>query len=375
MRIQIKWLLTGNVTPLTEQDDLLGPNTSILEVKGLIQGMFGFPAKDILLVCNHVLENHSRLRDVGIVDQNSADRIILTAHVVRSDSLEGKNPVVEGKEEAEEDDGDDNGIMEFTHEDMIMAMRMLGKEVPVGEDRLAELRSNAPRAAPEFVRRKAQQHEVASPKYDETPPVPTASASSEPSSQTAKEPVEPQREQKRTENVDPSSSASYRELVSVLQNMKHGLRREGVDQELAIKYPTVKEPYAYWDFRLPADHTLQHGCGAGNIVVELFFFGEYDVLDKAKFQQLVVALLDREGVRSKAVGSVREAGCMYPLVAVPLLVSVVDGWALGRRVFESFGVAPAQNSSAGESASAGAPMANPAGTAGAPGGKQECVCM
>jgi hypothetical protein len=373
MRIQIKWLLTGNVTPLKEQDDLLGPNTSVLEVKGLIQGMFGFPAKDILLVCGHVLENHSRLRDVGIVDQNSADRVILTAHVVRSDSLEGKNPVVEGKQAAEEEEAedDDAGIMEFTHEDMILAMRMLGKEVPVGEDRLAELRSNAPRAAPEFVRRKAQQQEVASPKYDEAP-VATTAASSEPSKTEA---AEQRSEPKKSESADPTTSASHRELVSVLQNMKHGLRREGVDQELAIKYPTVKDPYAYWDFRLPVDHTLQHGCGAGNIVVELFFFGEYDVLDKAKFQQLVVALLEREGVRSKAVGSVREAGCMYPLVAVPLLVSVVDGWALGRRVFESFGVAPAQNSSAGDSAASGAPIANPAGAAGTPGGKQECVCM
>ena len=315
MRISIKWLMTGHVTDVQDTDAILGPQSTIWELKGLITIAYGFPAKEIILVDKHVLENTIRLRDIGIVDQKSADEHILTAHVVRGEALESSN--------LEDDEGEpDNGIMEFTHEDMIVAMRMLGKTVPIGEERLREIRLQAPRSAPQFLR--------------QVPPPASANSDTE---KVSFEESNPAVEKKSVQVGD----RSWSRLCSVFKNLDHGLRREGVDEQLSVRYPGVGEPYVYWDLRLPISMALQNECNSGEICVEVFFFGEFEVIQPEKFHQLVASTLNTSGVRVRPVGTPREAGCMYPLVAVPVCMSVADCWSFGDRVFEDFGIpAPAQ---------------------------------
>jgi hypothetical protein len=162
MRIHLKWFITGKVTPLEERDELLGPATTVLEVKGLIQLKYTYPAKHMLLIAGkQLLENETTLAEAGIVDQAAADDAthVLTVHVLSGADLE-------------DDDDDDevaantktgSSIHEFTHEDFIKASKMLGRELPVSRARAAEVRAAAPRARPSFL--------DAKPAVAEDPPV------------------------------------------------------------------------------------------------------------------------------------------------------------------------------------------------------------
>jgi hypothetical protein len=301
MKVKLRWFVTGNLSEIDEADDLLNPNTTILELKGLIQGRFGFPPKELAVIYKHLLDNHITLGEIGIMSSDSD--IVLTSHVVRPQAKLEKGNSIDGQPtEAEEDDEDD--LQEFTHDDFILAMRMLGRDVPVTGDRLKQVRENAPRSRPTFV----------------------------PSAQ----PAAPS-ETVPGDEYNPRNTEVHR----IFRDMRHGMRKEGVDKEFQIEYPGAEEPFAYWDMRLPEDERHQGRCTLNEVCFELFFFGEFKYIkDHDKFCALVQRLLEvKAGVKARTPLPIREAGCMYPLVAIPVIMTDMEGNMLGSLLFEEFGTA------------------------------------
>jgi hypothetical protein len=339
MRIHLKWFITGKVTPLEERDELLGPATTVLEVKGLIQLKYTYPAKHMLLIAGkQLLENETTLAEAGIVDQAAADDAthVLTVHVLSGADLE-------------DDDDDDevaantktgSSIHEFTHEDFIKASKMLGRELPVSRARAAEVRAAAPRARPSFL--------DAKPAVAEDPPVfqDTTAAS-------GSAPIIPNR-------------AGRPSAANIFRNVLYGLRKEGLEKLFAVRYPGAAEEFDFWDLRL--SHDPRAPAAPGQLAMELYYFGEIEKVDSGRLQALAVDALSQHGFRVAPFGAIREAGCMYPLIAVPVVMSEDEAYRLGDAVFERFGIplseapAPPQRT---------APAQGPAGS----GEKGDCVVM
>lgn len=302
MIVKLKWFMTGNMTEMDEADDLLNPNTTILEVKGLIQVRFGFLPKEIALIYKHLLDNHVTLGEIGIT--SSASDIVLTAHVIRSQAgLEKKNAL-----DGEEEEVGDDDLQEFTHDDFILAMKMLGKDVPVSGDRIQQVRENAPRSRPAFLNATQQQRmqEEAAPSANPT-------------------------------GYNPRNT----EVHKIFQDFRYGMRKENVDKEFSVEYPGIPEPFQYWDMRLPEDDRHQSLCTLNEVCFELFYFGEFTVIkDQEKFLTLIRRVLEvKAGVNARTPLPCREAGCMYPLVAIPVVMTEMEGMMLGNLLLEDFGSA------------------------------------
>lgn len=304
MRVKLRWFVTGNLSEIDEADDILNAQTTILELKGLIQGRFGFPPKELALISKHLLDNHTTLGEVGVTSSDSDT--VLTAHVIRSQAkLEKRNSIGGQSVEPEVEEPDDDDLQEFTHDDYILAMRMLGRDVPVTGDRLKQVRENAPRSRPTFV--------------------PSVSAAPR------------ETEAALSGDYNPRNTEVHR----IFRDMRHGMRKENVDKTFQIEYPGVEEPFSYWDMRLPEDGRHQGQCSLNEVCFELFFFGEFKhIKDHEKFCALVQRVLEvKGGVRARMPLPIREAGCMYPLVAVPVIMTEMEGSMLGGLLFEEFGTA------------------------------------
>lgn len=335
MKVQVKWFLTGKISSFEEADDILGPQTSIAELKGLIQIRFGFHVSEIVLIKDHLLENDSTLEKIGLV--GSPKDPILTAHVIRESELEPSNIKSE------------TSIEEYSHTDFILAMKMLGKPVPITDERLLAMRMNAPRQRPSFLNvperhmahrgsggiRQAGDNSSFSLQRPDFHPMPGSKAASSPSPST--------QEVSQNRNDGEDSSLRYNpratQVYKIFENVLYGLRREGVDEEFQLPYPGM-DPLSFWDARVP-DPSLQYEreCEANEICLELFYFGEFKaVKDHQKLIALVHQTIDsKAGVRVRVPCRLREAGCMYPLIAVPIVLSEVDALVLGDRFFEDFG--------------------------------------
>ncbi|ORC84605.1 uncharacterized protein TM35_000431730 [Trypanosoma theileri] len=305
MKIKLKWFVTGMQSVIDEVDELLNPKTTILEVKGLIQIRFGFIPSEVILIHQHLLENYTTLQEVGCVGKE--DDPIITAHVLRQ------------SEENDDDVGGDDALQEFSHEDFILAMQMLGKSVSVSNERIKEVREFPPRMRPVFLDLSPP---LAVPKRTNTnsipPPPPGMPGAS------------------LAQKYDPSLTQVYQ----IFSQARHGMRREGCDKKFSIHYPGISESFPYWDARLPDMlHYQSIPCGIGEICLELFYFGEFSAIDAPeKFLTLVQqSLLELCGMNVKTPLPMREAGCIYPLVACPIVLSELDAMELGDTLFDDFG--------------------------------------
>ncbi|EPY31541.1 hypothetical protein STCU_03404 [Strigomonas culicis] len=310
MKVVLKWFATGKVSDLEETSALLNPDTTIAEVKGLIQIRFGFLASEVLLIKEHLLENRVSLRSLGIVGLPTDPA--LTAHVVRMSELEASNLDVD-------DTSHDDDLQEFTHADFILAMKMLGKQVPVSDERIVQMRMNAPRQHPAFLDAMGGKGRAGGPGG-------------------AMNPAPPMGMPGLGGNIQAYNPRNT-EVCQIFLNVRYGPRKEGVDQMFAIPYPGV-EPFAFWDMRPPDVFTsAQQPCSPGEVVMELFYFGEFSIIkDHQKFLALVKQSVETKvGVRVQTPLPMREAGCMYPLVACPVILSELDAMELGDVFFEDFG--------------------------------------
>lgn len=308
MKVHVKWFLTGKISDIEDRDDILNPNSTIAELKGLLQIRFGFSAKEILLIKDHLLENNVTLRSVGIVGQPNDP--VLVAHVVRESELEASNISVD-------DTSKDDDLQEFSHADFILAMKMLGKEVAVSDDRMVAMRLNAPRQRPAFLN------------------TPQAGASG-PAGALQPPPTMPGFRGGAVPVYDPRNTEAYK----IFARVEYGLRKVGIDQALAVHYPGL-EPFAFWDIRPPDTlyYSTANLCQTGELCLELFFFGEFAAIkDPEKFKALAKQTIEsKAGVRLQTPLPLREAGCMYPLVSCPVVLHEMDAIELGKIVFEDFG--------------------------------------
>lgn len=313
MKVSIKWFLTGKVTPVEDNDEILSPKTTIAELKGLIQLRYGFSAREILILKDHLLENSATLESAGIT--GTATDPVLTAHVVRESELDVAN--------AEQDDTtNDDNLQEFSHADFILAMKMLGKEVPVSDSRLLELRAKAPRRRPDFLNDTSTSQVEGDEGDSGSIPLPPPGMPGIPAGPIA--------------TYNPRRTEVYRMFAKVM----YGLRREGVDNALAVQCPDVPEPFPFWDVRTPDSFSnVEQHCGVGEICLEAFYFGEFAaVKDQSRFMAVVQYTLETKvGIRPRTPLPLREAGCMYPLIACPIIVPELDATDLGEYVFEDFG--------------------------------------
>lgn len=323
MKVRIKWFITGNISEFEENDGILGPQTTMMELKGLIQIRFGYPAKEILLIYGKLLENNVRLRDIGINSSEDSKTKLITCHVVRTDGkLEGDN------NDGVEDENDDD-LQEFTHEDMALAMRMLGKTVPVPTDRMAEVRQAPPRSRPTFLNAEP----TAAP-----PRAEAAEPAKAPDGHTLTVPPSIARN-------DPNYTMKSTKIHEIFGNMMYGMRSIEAEDNYSIQFPGVTTPYQYWDMRLPENARYQemYCQHTYEVCFELFFFGEWQPISTdeggKRFLALVRQLLETKlGIKAKTPVPPREAGCMYPLIAVAVVVTETEGMELGEAVFEDFGL-------------------------------------
>jgi hypothetical protein len=221
----------------------------------------------------------------------------------------------------DDDEGNDDDLQEFSHDDFILAMKMLGKDVPVSDERIAQVRMQAPRSRPAFL----------------NTPAPTAA-----------EPV-------AEGGYNPRSTEVHR----IFREFRHGMRKENAEKEFCIEYPGVQDAFQYWDMRLPEDDKHQGACTLNEVCFELFFFGEFTmVTDHSKFFALTRRMLEvKAGVNARTPLPMREAGCMYPLIAVPVVMTEMEGMNLGLLLFDDFGTALPSGRVSDDSGVAGKPSA------------------
>lgn len=307
----MKWFVTGRYSVIEDSDAILSPDTTIAELKGLIQIRFGFSSKELLLILDHLLENTVTLRSLNIMGQ-SCDPI-MTAHVVRESLLEMSNL-------DQDDTSKDDDLHGFSHADFILAKKMLGRDVPVPDDRLVAMRLNAPRQRPVFldIRRK-DEDDAAGPERVPQPPhgMPGLAGC-------------------EILTYDPKKTTVYQ----IVSRVQYGPRKEGVDTEFAIQSPGVDAPFPFWDMRTPDPFAGIDGqCAPGEVCLELFYFGDFDaVKDQSGFLLVVRQILQsKAGVRLRTPLPLREAGCLYPLIAVPIVLHEMDAMELGDILFENFG--------------------------------------
>lgn len=312
MRVTVKWFLTGRYSVIEDSDAILSPDTTIAELKGLIQIRFGFASNELLLILDHLLENTVTLRSLSIMGQPCDP--IMTAHVVRESMLEMSNLG------DQDDTSKDDDLHEFSHADFILAMKMLGKDVPVPDDRLVAMRLNAPRQRPVFLdaRREGEDDAAGPERVPQPPPGMPGLAGCE----------------------IPAYDPKKTEVYQIVSRIRYGPRKEGVDTEFAIQYPGVDEPFPFWDMRTPDPFARIDGqCAPGEVCLELFYFGDFDaVKDQSSFLLVVrQSLQSKAGVRLRTPLPLREAGCMYPLIAAPIVLHEMDAMELGDIFFEDFG--------------------------------------
>lgn len=331
MRILLKWFMTGNISPLEEDDSLLGPQTTVWEVKGLVQGRYTYPAKNLILIFNrNLLENHETLGEAaGIVDASTAESNVLTIHMLSDAELEGDDIDGDG-------DATDTSIHEFKHEDFAKVAAMLGREVPVAPKRVAEVRRDAPRARPAFL------NKPTTASYDGTALPHAGEGADGDGAEGDHAPPPP-----------PPDASQPRSAIEIFRTGYHGLRREGVDKDLSLTYPGVAEPFTFWDCR-PCE-VEGRAANPEDVRLDLFFFGDIKPVDSHRFSAMAVELLRQRGYKVSVSGSIREAGCMYPLIAVPVSLPDAEAQQLGHYVFEHFGkpVQPVRAQAAGLPAGGG----------------------
>jgi hypothetical protein len=143
----------------------------------------------------------------------------------------------------------------------------------------------------------------------------------------------------------------------IFEEFRYGLRKDGADVKFQVIYPGVRDPFQYWDMRLPEDDTHQDSmCSVNEVCFELFFFGEFKMIrDHEAFKALVARVLELNGgIKARLPLPIREAGCMYPLIAVPIVITELEGMELGAMLFDDFGTAlPASKVSEKGSVAAG----------------------
>lgn len=399
MKIRITWLATGAVLDLQESDDIIGPQTTFLEIKGFIQMRYGFRPQQLLLVCDQVLaEDEETLKQFGIVSTETADRKVIGCHVFSMEEAEKEQRELEqdkaneaeqkkrdakkaderkkqkeeggdtesnnntssvaGTEESGEQksktEGDEKpkakpaaatattSLLSFNHSDYQKALKILGKEkFTVSTNRLEQVANgNAPTHRPKFLdeQKAAKQQQfldTGAPAYATNDSVFGAATT--------------------TTTTDSSSSASpnYLEMLrpsaewrgreadklrNIFKFAEYGDRRKEADAFFRVDYPGYEGGIELWDVREDIMASISLDAQQKPLIIELFYFCDMEKgVELHKLGDMVRMKLEQRGLRVKVLGT-REAGCTYPLVAVAVTGETpAEIFQLGEVFFEEFG--------------------------------------
>ncbi|KAJ9458704.1 hypothetical protein DIPPA_16871 [Diplonema papillatum] len=314
MRLTINWPEAEKTGELNERDDVLNPESTMLDVKGLIHMWTGQSVgSQVICVGDRVAEEFDTLAALGITSQAAADAAPLVLMLNTSGP-----PAGGGAAEAEGRGG------EFTHEEFVKVKRALGHLPPVTQETRHE---------------EEKRREALARRFKEGAKPPRA------------RPQMLQGEQTKEE-----TNADKSKVYELFEKGLYGIRAENVNETLSVCLG--KETYEYWDLRLPETLPLRSACDrTDEIVLEIFYFGEMkEVPSQDAFKDKVrAALSGKAGVRATMLQHpLRDAGCMYPLIAMPIVVSHADAERLGQTVFEHFGRAMSpRNEGAGNSGKGG----------------------
>eukprot|EP01063_Lacrimia_lanifica_P025278 TRINITY_DN33055_c0_g1_i1.p2 TRINITY_DN33055_c0_g1~~TRINITY_DN33055_c0_g1_i1.p2 ORF type:complete len:328 (+),score=102.63 TRINITY_DN33055_c0_g1_i1:57-1040(+) len=321
MRVTLYWCDNDTTGTLEEDDAILNAESTIRDIKGLIKLASGESMRrQIILMEGEVCGNETTLSEWGVDSQEAADARPFTLVI----------------EDGEEDHDDPFAMTgEMSHEQYIRAQRAMGMRASVTQEtehqemlrREAIAQRVKPRARPSALL-------ASMPDPDPAPPTPA-----------------------NPHLVTTDTSQVYQTFIKG----KYGMRVEGVEEKLKVRTgPGKDDEYEYWDLRLVEDTSLRGRCDRScEIVLEIFYFGEIKKCGShERFKDLILKALARYGFEPEFLrtADLRDAGCMYPLIAVPIVMSHREADRLGHMVFEHFGrpmQPPAPSANAGAASNKG----------------------
>ena len=162
------------------------------------------------------------------------------------------------------------------------------------------------------------------------------------------------KKKKKAKKIDIAVEMDKEGLLSVFEKCQHGKRRDDMDKKLAAMGNPELEDLDFWDLRGSSEELP---CGEDQVAIEIFYFGEMEETgDPNTFKVHVIDRLRKVGVTG-AVAPVpfKEAGCMYPLIGIPMILPWTEALKLGNFVFEDFGVEQSHNAATHGEKSGGAP--------------------
>eukprot|EP01064_Diplonema_japonicum_P025646 TRINITY_DN3705_c0_g1_i1.p1 TRINITY_DN3705_c0_g1~~TRINITY_DN3705_c0_g1_i1.p1 ORF type:complete len:417 (+),score=123.83 TRINITY_DN3705_c0_g1_i1:715-1965(+) len=126
-------------------------------------------------------------------------------------------------------------------------------------------------------------------------------------------------------------------VMEVFEKLHHGKRRDDVDKQLACLGNPELEDMEFWDLRNSSEELKP---SMGQVALEVFYFGEMEEAGVPNtFKVNLIEKLASVGVNGAiAPADLKEAGCMYPLIGVPILLPWEDAVRFGNIVFENFGI-------------------------------------
>eukprot|EP00756_Hemistasia_phaeocysticola_P003720 Hpha_TRINITY_DN12414_c0_g1::TRINITY_DN12414_c0_g1_i1::g.42746::m.42746 len=313
MRMDIQFADTMQSGSLDESDDVLCPDSTWLDVKGLIKMWTSEPmSKQVLFVNGDEVDDHATLEQTGLGSQEALDKAKVVLGL--KDTEEEKTPT------------------EFSHEDFLKAARLAGVDAPVTKE---QQREEEVRRERKFAQQKA--------KRDAPRSRPAA-----------------------LDGMRKKQHYAEGTVNNIFEKCWHGMRKEGTDANLAVDPAGVTQkvdhegnpvdPFEYWDLRLVEDLQLRNRCEPGEIVLEIFYFGFHMpgkkasngkpypyITDEEEFKNRICKALSRNGLPVPVMDyPLRDAGCLYPLVACPARMTEHEAMILGKAVFDEFGVPPAE---------------------------------
>ena len=182
---------------------------------------------------------------------------------------------------------------------------------------------------------------VSDKKLKPSPPQVTESDEREASTPPPKEVDEPtehtDKKHKKSRKIVIAKDLGKLEITQTFEKMHHGKRREDVDKRLSVTGKPDLEDLEFWDLRACSEDLK---TGDNQVPLEVFYFGEMeDAGDLNTFKVNMIEKLSRRGIAGiVAPITPKEAGCMYPLIGIPIIIPWKQALRFGNLVFEDFGI-------------------------------------
>eukprot|EP01060_Flectonema_neradi_P007195 TRINITY_DN149_c4_g1_i2.p1 TRINITY_DN149_c4_g1~~TRINITY_DN149_c4_g1_i2.p1 ORF type:complete len:448 (+),score=115.42 TRINITY_DN149_c4_g1_i2:97-1440(+) len=145
-----------------------------------------------------------------------------------------------------------------------------------------------------------------------------------------------EKKKKKSKKIIIAKEMEKSEVLEAFTKMHHGRRRDDAEKRLQVTGKPDLEDLEFWDLRACAEDLP---TGDDQLALEVFYFGEMeDAGDLNTFKVNMIEKLARRGI-SGIVAPItpKEAGCMYPLIGIPIIIPWKQALRFGNLVFHDFG--------------------------------------